>query len=490
MKENQPLGIIINLCKALNDEGIVYCHWKSTNALDRSETAENDLDLLVSRKDAQRFIKILLQLGFKGTEAPIRDHLPGVLNFYGYDHSADKFVHVHTYFQLTLGHDLSKNYRIPIEEPFLRSSTRVGLFNVPAPEFEWIIFIIRMVLKHFTWDTLIIRQGNLSDSEQQELEYLRPRIAHNQVQRLLEEYFPYIRKDLFHSCEQSLLTGHPHLTGIITGHKLQRSLLPFTRRQHLYDSILKLYRRYTWALQKRFFHYDPKQCPLSGGLFIAIIGGDGAGKTTAVDSLREWLKPHFDIFQVHLGKPKPSMLTLFIRGILKIGRTLGLYPYMRAPVQYTQTRNEIIFPGYPWLLREICTARDRYLTYIKAKRIANKGGLVISDRFPIPQVKFMDGPLAELMTGGIKNNWFIKLMIELEGKIYKSISPPDLLIVLRVNPEIAIQRKVDEEPLSVYARSEEIWNIDWQRTSAYVIDGNHSKAEVLSELKKVIWSKL
>ncbi len=46
------LNLIFDLCQALAEEGISYCHWKSNNALDRSASGDNDLDLLVSRTDA------------------------------------------------------------------------------------------------------------------------------------------------------------------------------------------------------------------------------------------------------------------------------------------------------------------------------------------------------------------------------------------------------------------------------------------------------
>jgi thymidylate kinase len=67
---------------------------------------------------------------------------------------------------------------------------------------------------------------------------------------------------------------------------------------------------------------------------------------------------------------------------------------------------------------------------------------------------------------------------------------PDLLIVLRTDPEIAVERKFDESAESVQARSKEIWETDWAQTPAHVIDAGNSKAEVLSELKTLVWSRL
>ena len=46
---------------------------------------------------------------------------------------------------------------------------------------------------------------------------------------------------------------------------------------------------------------------------ITIVGGDGSGKSTAVDGLYEWLAPEFDTTRVHMGKPRWSLLTVAVR---------------------------------------------------------------------------------------------------------------------------------------------------------------------------------
>jgi thymidylate kinase len=229
---------------------------------------------------------------------------------------------------------------------------------------------------------------------------------------------------------------------------------------------------------------------VNGGLMMALIGGDGAGKTTAINDLYIWLSKEFEVVRVHMGKPRWSWTTFALRGIIKIGRSLGLYPFVRAPIQYTGDSDSIKFPGYPWTIREVCTARDRYLSYVKARRFANNGSLVICDRFPLQEIKLMDGPQIERMTRSHKANRLISYLIRQERKYYKEIRLPELLMVLKVDPKTAVQRKTEESSLSVFPRSTEIWEFDWQRTPFYIIDASRSKVEVLSELKELIWTQL
>lgn len=500
--ERPALNLIVQLCQALAAEGIAYCHWKSNNALDRSASGDNDLDLLVSRADMLRFTGILCRLGFKQAKAPAEKQMPGVLDYFGYDEAADKLIHVHAHYQLILGHDMSKNYRLPIERAYLQSAIQGDLFKIPAPEFEFIVFVIRMVLKHSTWEAILGREGTLNTTERQELAYLEARINQDCVDDILNQHLPYIGVELFNNCIQALQPACSTWTRVKTGHQLQTKLQANARRALPINTSLKLWRRAALAIRRRIFKTSSKYHLESGGAMIAILGGDGAGKSTVVDALYTWLSKNFETTRVHMGKPAWSWTTRIVRGILKIGQLLGLYP-VESTFRETLNQKSLVSPGYPWLLREACRARDRYLTYVKARRFAANGGLVILDRFPIPQIRLMDGPLADrfvsqLMDGPHADRFMsphrasrlVKVLVNLEESYYHQFVSPELLIVLRVNPEIAVQRKTGEDATSVRERSTEIWKLSWEHTGAHIIDGSKSKTDVLTEVKALMWSEL
>jgi thymidylate kinase len=256
------------------------------------------------------------------------------------------------------------------------------------------------------------------------------------------------------------------------------------------DVCTKVWRRLSQGIKWHVFGYRLKNTFSTGGLMVAIIGGDGSGKTTVVNNLYKWLSNDFGVKNFHMGKPHWSWTTKIVRGIIKIGCLIGLYPFMRRPINYTLDEELLEFPGYPWMLREICVARDRYLTYLKARRFASNGFIVFCDRFPLRNVKLMDGPQIERMTYNKKRNIFVKLSIELEKMYYEPIKLPDLFIVLRVDPENAVYRKTNEDPISVRARSTEIYNLDWSKTHAMVINANQSKEQVLHKIKNLLWSNL
>jgi thymidylate kinase len=496
------LGLVVQLCQGLAEGDITYCHWKSNNALDRSASGENDLDLLVSRADASRFTEILYRLGFKQAQAPAEKQMPGVLDYYGYDKEADKLIHVHTHYQLVMGHDMTKNYRLPIEGPYLESAVQEELFKVPAPEFEFIVFVLRMVLKHATLDAILGREGSLNASERRELAYLEARVDRDRVDDILKRLLPYIDLGLFDNCIQAVQAACSLWTRAKTAQRLQERLQANARRPLLIDTSLKLWRRVGVAVGRRVFRSSAKYRLEPGGAIIAIVGGDGAGKSTAVDGLYSWLSKDFEVRRVHLGKPAWSWTTITIRAVLKIGQLLGLYP-VEASFEETLQQKSLVSPGYPWLIREVCRARDRYWTYINARRVAANGGLVILDRFPLAQIQLMDGPQAERFIRELmarpQSERFLspdsasrlaRFLVKQEERYYHQVALPELLIVLRVDPEIAVQRKTEEDAESVRERSTEIWELNWSDTTAHVVDASKSRAEVVSQLKALIWSEL
>jgi thymidylate kinase len=490
MEKKPVLELVARLCSTLAAEKIDYCHWKSNANLDRSANGDNDLDLLVARAHVQKFTEILFRLGFKQAYDAPDLQMPGVLDFYGYDPAADRFAHVHAHYQLVFGHDATKNYHLPIEKEYLAACTQGELFKVPEPEFELIMLIVRMMVKGSTWEMVLLRQTGISSDARQEWDYLQERISPARLAEILDKLLPWLGRPFFEDCMRALKPGSSLLFRLRTGEELRRRLSAHARRSTTLDIWLKLWRRVAQGVQHRFLGRSFKKRLSNGGALIAIVGGDGSGKTTAIKSISAWLSEEFYLRKIHMGKPEWAFTTIVIRAFLKIGRTLGFYPFSNENSEFTVYTDDPAYPGLPTLIREVLTGRDRYLTYAAARRFTTNGGLVVSDRFHLPPIKYMDGPQVERLTATVPSNWFIRLLIKLEKQYYEPIMYPDLLIVLRVDPEISVQRKTDETAESVRARNGEMWRLDWSQTPACLIDASKSKDEVLADLKALVWSHL
>ena len=485
------LPLIDKLVKALESEGVTYCHWKSNAFVAAAAQGEDDLDLLISPASRQAFLGVLQRLGFKEARMSRRAaQIAGILDYYGYDETASNLVHVHVHYKLILGQDMTKNYHLPIENVYLESSSQGEFFRIPAPELEWCVFVIRMMLKHSTWNAILGREGGLSGRERQEMEYLQKTVSREQTGRALSKHLPFLRLGVFDDCIRSLQPGCPFWVRVRAGERLQKALRGCRLRPKGIDIWLQLWRRLAMAVSRRLLGYTPGKRMKNGGMLAAVIGGDGSGKTTVIEGILEWLSPVFVTMKVHMGKPPWSRMTTLVRGILKVGCVLGFYPFTRGSSDSYHENNPVCFPGYPTLIREVCTARDRYLSYVKARKQADKGVFVICDRFPLPRLIFTDGPQIEWMTRTSTDKRFVGLLSRLEGRYYRSILPPDLLVVLKVDPDTAVARKSDENAESVRARSKEIWEKDWEGLGGHIIDANQPVVEVLHRTKVLLWAHL
>jgi thymidylate kinase len=470
-----------DLCAQLATERVSWCHFKSNTFLDRSRTGENDLDLLIGRADEDRFSEVMHRLGFKLARRSGQE-LPGIFDYYGHDLEAGRVVHVHAHYQLVVGDDLTKSYRVPLEAAFLASARPEGEFPVPPPELELILLVIRLTLKHLTWDAVVTRRARIPASARSELADLEGRANLGELELLLERTLPFVDKQTFERCRLALAPEAGTIAGIRAGGRLLEDLAPCARRSRAADVGLKLWRRFTGIVARLASRPAPPKRPAAGGAIIAIVGADGAGKSTAVEELGQRLGRTFGVARAHVGRPPKSWTTRVLRSFararsayLLVARRLGRATPSRA------TQHAVLATAL---------ARDRHRTVVRMRRIATNGGLVLCDRFPLRELKLMDGPRVERLRD--PNRWrrLTDWLAAREHRYYRAIAPPDVLIVLLVDPEIAVARQPTEPADSIRSRWREVWSVDWDAVPAHVVDAGEPREVVLSRLESLIWSEI
>lgn len=267
------------------------------------------------------------------------------------------------------------------------------------------------------------------------------------------------------------------------------------------DVGLKARRRLALGVRRKVLRRGrPKPRLSNGGAIIAVVGGDGAGKSTVVEALHAWLSAQFEVVRVHMGKPPRSVPTWMIQGTRALmgmlaeavrgkgSRADALPSEETVPTASGSRRKRARLSR---MLFETSVARDRHTAFSRAKRVAMNGGLVLCDRFPLRGVGLpMDAPQVEAAISTGHSNWFTRLLARLESSWYRAILPPDVLVVLRLDPDIAVRRKTDEGSDYVRMRSEAVWKADFSQTPAVVVDASLPKEELLSQLRQLVWSRV
>lgn len=470
------LDLLERLAYALQTEGILYCQWKGHWSGHRWATGEGDIDLLVDRKALPRFRTLVQELGFKSALPSGARQIPGVESYFGHDPALARLLHLHVHYQLAVGDYWRTVYRLPIERPMLEAAEEGSLFRVPSPPYQLIVFVLRLLLRQRDWP-FPARHPRWVNGIQGQLEYLEGRCEREALAAILAQHLPSIDLPLFDRCVGSLRLESEPGERARTRREIHRRLRAHTRRPSFAALVVAAVEKALPRPMARAFS-DNRMALVGGGSVLALIGGDGAGKSTCGRELGRWLGEDFPTLCAHLGRPPRSLTTLVIGGALKLERRL--YQLGRRPVPVGSQIE---------LLRHICTARDRYRLYEKVRRFAAAGGLAVCERYPVPQNRFLVGPCIPSLIGPAPSRRAL-LLRDIELSYYKRILPPDALFVLRLDPELAVIRKPDEPADYVRTRGRVIWETDWSTTGAHVVDASRPLSQVLQDLKTRVWSVL
>ena len=481
------LPLARKLGEELSGRGVRWCHWRRNGALERPGAGWQDLDLLVSRLDAQRSIEILQRLGFKEVRPVAARELPGVVHYYGYDGKADRIVRVHARFQPVIEDDATHNQRMPIEQALLREWVDSAVSPEASAEVEIIVFVCQMLVKHATWYAILpARKGTLSRGEREKLERLEKHSDRLRTLEIFERQFPCLPACRFDEWVAAVLPGSSRRRRLRAGREVRAALRIQAQRRGLAGLRLGLWRCVAWGVP-RHLGGRGRMGLVSGGELIALVGADGAGKSSAVDALYRWLSPHFRVAKIHLGKPRWSWSTFPVKAVIKLLRHLSALRGRWKSLASPPSREER--GSFGQLIWHTVTARDRYRAYQRARRLAARGTLVLCDRFPLPDIESMDGRRARRLAPAWRP-WPVRLLIDLEERYYAAIALPELLIVMRVHPDVALRRRPEDPEGRVRERALEILKVDGTATGAHLVDASLPMREVHRELKSWIWARL
>ncbi len=502
-----PLRVLTSLFARLHAENILYCHWKSNEHLHATMLGVTDVDLLVDRAAAQRLAAILTETTtFKRFVAQPGLGYPGIEDYVGFDEATGTLTHLHLHYQLTLGERFLKGHRLPWEEVVL--ATRVldeqHEIYVADPNVELLLLVVRAALKLRLRDFALVRAGRryFSGSMLREFHWLAARMNPD---RLLELAGGLVGPRAGRRLLEMVAEPGPSVGQL---RAFRRSTQPSLREYRMYGSggaLLRMWARewsrVWWKVTNRVFRGRKKSTRTlpQGGLAVAFLGPDGAGKTTVSRAVVEWLSREAAVVWVYGGSGDGSASPA--RRLLQlVAAVVRRAPPPTTPSSHARRRGDAPAPAREptglkalgRLLWVFALARERRKRAREIRRAKSLGMIVISDRHPQSQFPGLnDGPRYGhwLERGfGLRR---AAARREREAIRLAELVAPDLVVRLHVPMDVAARRKPDT-PLDQLRRKVDIVaQLQFPPATRVVeIDATQSLSQVVLQVKQAIWECL
>ncbi|MFY9586756.1 MAG: hypothetical protein WAT66_04795 [Actinomycetota bacterium] len=425
----------------LDERGVRYCVWRGTLHLERGLRGEGDLDVFVPGSRRDDFFAIADELGFKRLSGARVEQL------FGLDPENASLIHLDVYDRILVGP--GEDRVLEVGDWIFDGARTIEGVTVPSVETELVLLCIRVQLALGTRGVARAALGRSPVVPERRVREIRSLLIGADRARIRERAvsssLAINPDDLLHFLAE-IERGTPRVLSAARGaRRVQQQLPPAQRTQH------------QPAQKKRF----------ARGLYVAVVGADGAGKSTLVHDLKRWLGK-FDVHHLYFGIPKRSARIWSLRKARGAAR--------RIKDQGAAWR---FFNSALWLH----IARRRLAAHREAERAVAAGGILIAERFPLPELwdmdHPMDGPRLKPTDHGYRR----------EHEIYAAVGRPQLILVLSADLATLRGRQANlrEED---HAQKARVVSSMRAGPNVCVIDATASYDDVLREAKREIWRRL
>lgn len=469
----------LRLLREWNNQGILYCHWKSNEHLREGILGHTDLDILIDPTHTSHCTRILSETGYIRVSSPRWGTYPGIEDWIGYDEETENHVHIHLHTRLLTGRRFVKEVHLPWEKIILQTRIKdpeTGVY-VTDPTIEIIILSVRIALKT-TWRSCVLPPNIL-----REITYLAARADLSRIPEYVRLMLPRPYANTFTRTIISLM-GHPTLFRVCRLKLFALYLRVSYGRFIPFAGFLLFLAHTTRMVCKKILrmcgiHTRTKKILQENGIVIAVIGADGSGKSTLIKNITPWLSWKLEVRSLYLGKhPFFSFLS---------GKRKNKSLRKKSDVRLPQSLVRILMSD----IKHIINAQHRAHMIRCAVRYRARGYVVITDRFPQQQFRGIND--APAINPDAHPHVIHRLLSRYETYLYTrmTISCPDIVIALSVSPTVAITRKPDHDIEHVAEKTHVIDNLSFPSSHIFRIDTNtRTPDDILREAQHGIWKHI
>ena len=497
------LPALLSFLGDLADTQVRHCAWKSNDHLLAALAGETDLDLLVDQGDRRRFDAAVSRHDLRRLLSPPADAHPAMDHYLGLDRGSGRLFHLHVHFQLVLGERYIKNHRLPLERELLDHTRPLHGVPVPAADLELAVLAVRALLKYrvrdVVKDVLQIRSPGIPSETLAELQWLRGDRDLPAIRAGLDPVGTVVPAAIVGSFLE-VVRKEPR-AGVRLW--LLRTRLRRAVRDHRRHNRVRAGAAYAHALWRRrgpLGRRDSRgMTQPSGGTTVALVGADGSGKSTVATDVARWLGWKLETRVHYLGSKAPSPLTdwfyLGFRALRRSHRTASGRVGEHSPA----VRSLAALRDLALALHHVSVGWDRRRHHASGRRDADAGRIVVFDRYPLaglsdrPEHRLLDGPqVADLVRP--RSRGLTGTLAVFEDRIYQRFGLPDHLVLLDVDPFVAVRRKPDHRSDVIRTKAGAAAQLAGLAEAAGVhvtrIDANQTLERVLLDVKIGLWDAL
>jgi hypothetical protein len=496
LRASEPavLSVYVQLIDRFARAGVAWCYWKSRRRAADALCGQTDLDIVVThtgRHDARR---VLLECGFKAL-SPVTDRADlSVECYFNHDEPSGLIARVDLHTRLALGGALFKTHRLPWEHSLIGRAERQPGSRLPLldPASEAVLLVVRASLelrwhdpvKAWSWSATT-RKFALDRS------FLTTLVDRKAVRERAAEL---LDEAIAASIAAAFFDPRPLQSQRDLRRRIRKAVAHFRTHSCIEGATRAVWRglHAAWSRLNRHELRWPRpwnRRVTGGGIVVAVIAVDGAGKSTLVRGICGWLGQEVDVLPLYFGTGdgRPSWLLAPLKMLVPLVSML-LPRKPKGSSHGIVTRSA---PGFVYsLLLAIWAAAlavEKRIKLRAAHRAANRGMLVIADRFPQDEIPdFNDGPLLPRL------RYVPRWLRAFEASAYALARElrPDVVIKLVASPELIALREPTMDLRVIQARTEAVGRLKLGDAPITAISAAQPVADVLRAAKVTVWRAL
>lgn len=517
---DQRRGALLRMLSSLEERQITHAYWKASRRLGDALEAKGDYDLLVLPDERSLWQRALEEHRFiRARTRPQNQHrqMEHWVGFCsGQPGQPSSLLHIHVHQAPLIRRKGIWEFQLGTAQAVLRSRELDKTWGVYRlnPAMEFVLLMLRAFMEEKIRPGL---KGPLSPRGEADLAYILRQTSAEDIQQAARQLLPTTAGHRFGAklaelinrgaspwAEEALLSLEAVVCEIYDKNRLTSTWRARgARTAQMMSSATQTLLQRGLPPALRPPRVQQKLC-LKRAPFVAVVGIDGAGKTTLVQGLSQSLGQTLDVEQLYLGQG--DLISDLWRVLAQIKRRLqrSLRPQRAADGKAADdalaSESLVVMEhqGYRrrlWELSRVAMAARLLREARQARRHYNRRGtVVLSDRFPSARERYASGPAITIRPGAgpIERQWakatafFERALLERAVKYWA----PDLILHLSLEPQTAWERKPEHRLFDLQQKAAALKRADYGKATVITVDAAQPESLVEKKAQELIWRLL